>query len=82
MMKTHVDVVMKKTRVILWCFILENHAMGISNSLEVHIGRLSKDVTIFYLISKMGEALLVICFDETHVIHTLPVILDVISVFC
>ena len=54
LIKTHVGAVTSKTRAIFWCLILANHVIGLGNSLSVHIGRLSKDGTIFELIPKVG----------------------------
>ena len=46
LMETHADTVTRKSRAICGCLILEKHAICIVNSPGVHIGRLSKDVTI------------------------------------
>ena len=48
MMKTHFDVVTRKTPDILSCLILAQHVIVLVNSLEVSIGRLSNMIIFFY----------------------------------
>ena len=45
--KNYVGAFMSKTHDILWYLILAKHIIGLVNSIELHIGRLPKDGTIF-----------------------------------